>query len=228
MIINGIDIEVEYKPIKHIHLSVYPPYGRVHASAPQNYSEGQIRLFVLSKFIWLKQKISEASNHNYQLKREYVSGEAHYFKGVLYRLKVEINSSEKQDVHIEGDYIVVSCRKQDNVESLMKEWYRQELKELLPKFIEKWCERINEPIPTYEVMEMTLRWGSCSNTKRHIVFNLELAKKPIECIDYIVAHEIIHLVERTHTDRFFRLLDTYLPNWQKLKDQLNEYPTTIS
>lgn len=228
MKINGIDIEIEYKPIKHIHLSVYPPDGRVHASVPQEYSDSQIKMFILSKYVWLQQKISEATSHNYQSKREYVSGEAHYYKGNLFRLKVDIDTTEKQEVFIDGDYIVVRCRKQNNVETLLKEWYRQQLKDILPNLIERWCKRINEPIPTFEVMEMTLRWGSCDNAKKHIVFNLELAKKPIECIDYIVAHEMIHLVERTHTDRFFRLLDTYLPRWQKLKDQLNEYPITAS
>jgi len=228
MNVNGIDIEIEYKPIKHIHLSVYPPDGRVHASVPQDTTDGQIRMFVLSKYIWLKEKIEKATSHNYQSKREFVSGEAHYFKGSLYRLKIEIENSGKQTVGIEGDYIVIRCRRKENAEYLLNEWYRSELKDMIPRLIKRWCKRIGTNIPTFDVMLMPQRWGSCNKTKRHIVFNLELAKKPVECIEYIVAHEVIHLIERTHTDRFFRLLDTYLVNWEKLRDQLNEYPINVS
>lgn len=228
MNVNGINIEIEYKPIKHIHLSVYPPDGRVHASVPQNMPDGQIRMFVLSKYIWLKGKIEEATSHSYQSKREFVSGEAHYFKGSLYRLKISIETGGKQTVEIEGDYIVIKCRRKENAESLLNEWYRKELKNMLPRLIEHWCKRIGTDIPTFDVLSMSQRWGSCNKAKKHIVFNLELAKKPVECIEYIVAHEVIHLVERTHTDRFFRLLDTYLASWGKLRDQLNEYPINVS
>lgn len=228
MIVNGINIEIEYKPIKHIHLSVYPPDGRVHASVPCNTTDGQIRMFVLSKYIWLKGKIEETTNHNYQPKREFVSGEAHYSKGLLYRLKIEIEDSGKQTVCIEGDYIVIKCRRKENAENLLNEWYRKELKNTLPRLIARWSKRIGTEMPTFDVLSMPQRWGSCNHAKKHIVFNLELAKKPIECIEYIVAHEVIHLVERTHTDRFFRLLDTYLVNWERLRNQLNEYPINIS
>lgn len=228
MKINGIDIEVEYKHIKHIHLSVYPPDGRVHASVPYETTVEQIKMFVLSKFVWLKGKIEEAISHNYQPQREYVSGEAHYFKGQLYRLKIDLDNSTKQAVSIEGDYLVIKCRKKENAENLLKEWYRSELKEMMPRFIERWCKRIGTEVPTFDIMSMPQRWGSCNKAKKHIVFNLELAKKPIECIEYIVAHEVIHLLERNHTDRFFRLQDTYLPNWEKLRDELNEYPINVS
>lgn len=228
MKINNIEIEIERKPIKHIHLSVYPPDGRVHASVPQSYAEGQIRMFVLAKYAWLKEKIEAAKQHNYQLPREYVSGEAHYYRGSLYRLKIDIEPYERQEVSIAGDYIVVRCKRQANAENLLKEWYRTRLKELLPPLVEQWCERLATDVPTYEVMAMHSRWGSCSKVKKHIVFNLELAKKPISCIGYIVAHEVIHLKERTHTDRFYKLLDIYLPQWERMRDTLNEYPIIIA
>lgn len=228
MEVNGIVIDIEYKPIKHIHLSVYPPEGNVHASVPNGMSEPQIRLFILSKYMWLKSKIDEATSHKYQKPREYVSGEAHYYKGQLYRLRVEIRNTGKQEVAIEGDYIAVYCRRQENAEDLLKEWYRLNLKELLPPLIEKWCKRMQIEVPSFEVKSMPKRWGSCSKEKKNILFNLELAKKPIECIDYIVVHEMIHLVERNHTDRFYRLLNTYLPGWEKIKDMLNEYPVIIN
>ena len=224
MEVNGIYIDIEYKPIKHIHLSVYPPDGKVHASAPNGMSEQQIRMFILSKYMWLKNKIEEAQSHNYQSQREYVSGEAHYYKGALYRLKVEEKVSGKQEVVIEGDYITVYCRRQENVEGLLKEWYRYNLKLIIPSLIEKWSQRLQTDIPTFEVKSMIKRWGSCSKEKKHILFNLELAKKPIECIEYIVVHEMIHLIERNHTDRFYRILNTYFPYWDKIKNMLDEYP----
>ena len=224
MHINGIDIEVERKKIKHIHLSVYPPDGRVHASAPVDTTDDQLRLFILGKWVWLIEKRNEAMSHNIQPKREYVSGEAHYFKGALYRLRVDVMPNEIQTVFIEGDYIVVRCRKQENAENLIKEWYRDNLKELLPSLVERWIKRIDAPEPTVDVLAMPLRWGSCNSKTKKIMFNLELAKKPLECIEYVVAHEIIHLVEHNHTPRFFRLLDTYLPSWRKLKEQLDELP----
>lgn len=224
MVVNGIEIAIEYKAIKHIHLSVYPPEGHVHVSAPEGMNEQQIRMFILSKYVWLMNKIEEARSHQYQKPREYVSGEAHYYKGQLYRLRVETRCSGKQEVVIEGDYIAVYCRKRENVEDLLKEWYRLNLKEILPPMIEKWSKRAQIDIPSFEVKIMPKRWGSCNKGKKHIVFNLELAKKPIECIDYIVIHEMIHLLERNHTDRFYRLLNTYQPGWEKIKDMLNEYP----
>lgn len=225
--VNGLPIEVERKAIKHIHLSVYPPDGRVHISAPGSIGDDQLRLFILSKWVWLMEKREKAALHPIQPKRKYVSGEAHYYKGQLYRLKVDICSDEQPRVFIEGDYLVVKCRRWENAAPLLTEWYRTRLKELIPPLLDRWCKRLGIDLPSYEIWQMAKRWGSCNQQTRHIVFNLELAKKPIECIEYIVAHEVIHLVERTHTDRFFRLLDTYVPKWEKLKEDLNEFPVTI-
>lgn len=224
MKINDIEVEIEYKKIKHIHLAVYPPDGRVHASVPEGTTDTAIRMFVLSKWVWLMEKREDTTSYNYQTPREYVSGEAHYYLGNLYRLRVDIESSEIQTVFIEGDYIVIRCRKKENAQGLLKEWYRQKLKDVLPPLVARWTKRIGVELPDFDVLEMPQRWGSCSQSKKKLIFNLELAKKPIECIEYIVAHETMHLIERTHTNRFFRLLTAYLPDWERLKNLLNEYP----
>lgn len=224
MKINDIEIEVERKPIKHIHLAVYPPHGRVHASVPVETDDSQLRFFILSKWVWLMEKIEKATSHTLQSPREFVSGEAHYFKGDLYRLRVDIMPNENQKVYIEGDYIVIRCRRRENAEELLTQWYRDNLKEILPPMVERWCERIGQSLPIYEVLAMPSSWGSCNHEKRKIMFNLQLAKKPLNCIEYVVAHECIHLIERNHTPRFFRILDTYLPNWETIKEQLNEMP----
>ncbi|MCF0216693.1 MAG: M48 family metallopeptidase [Fibrobacteraceae bacterium] len=222
MVVNGIDIEIEYKNIKHIHLSVYPPNGRVHVSAPYETSEKHLRFFVLSRWIWIIEKRKEAMTHNIQPKRDFVSGECHYYKGQAYRLRVDHEPNERQKVFIEGDYLVVRCRNRENVEDLLKEWYRERLKETCPALVEEWVKKINVSMPAVEFLSMPLRWGSCNQKKQKIIFNLELAKKPQECIEYVVAHEVLHLVEHNHTPRFFRLLQTNLPNWESLQNQLNE------
>ncbi len=226
MNVNGIDIEVEHKPIKHMHLSVYPPDGRVHLSVPQAATDAQIRLFVLSKWVWLIEKREAATSHTLEAPREYVSGEAHYFKGELYRLRVDVVPGTPQRVCLEGDYIVVQCRGRENAKGLLQHWYREQLEATLPSLVDRWCKRVEVEKPHWEVMPMTRSWGSCNKQTRHIMFNLELAKKPLGCIEYVVAHEVLHLVERTHSDRFYRLLDTYLPGWETLRQQLNEMPVS--
>ncbi len=228
MEINGINIEVERKPIKHIHLSVYPPDGRVHVSVPKETSDEQLKLFVLSKWVWLTEKIESATSNAIQSLREYVSGEVHYFKGALYRLRVDTGYRNAASVSIEGDYIVIKCWRQPQAEEIMKRWYREQLRYILSPLVDRWVKRLDAPIPSFNIMEMQQRWGSCNKEKKMILFNIELAKKPLECIEYIVAHEITHLLERNHTDHFFRLMDMYLPGWEKLKKQLNEYPVTFS
>lgn len=227
MTINDIKVEIEYKKIKHIHLAVYPPDGRVHASVPEGTTDTAIRMFILSKWVWLLEKREETTSYNYLMPREFVSGEAHYYLGILYRLRVDIDPSQIQNVFIEGDYLVVRCRKKENVPGILKAWYRQKLKEILPSLVARWAKRLGVELPNFEVLEMPQRWGSCSQAKKKLIFNLELAKKPVECIEYIVAHETMHLIERTHTDRFFRLLTTHLPNWERLKNLLNEYPISM-
>ncbi|MCD8297425.1 MAG: M48 family metallopeptidase [Prevotella sp.] len=227
MTINGIEIEVEHKSIKHIHLSVYPPDGRIHVSVPQETSDDQLRMFILSKWVWLSEKIETATSNNIQSPREYVSGEAHYFKGELYRLRVETCNPTMAKVSIQGDYILVRCGKQIQAEKALKQWYREQLRAMLPPLVERWVKRLGTPMPKYDVQAMKQCWGSCNKSKQMILFNLELAKKPLECIEYIVAHEVTHLIERTHTDRFYRLLDTYLPGWERHKKQLDEFPITI-
>ncbi len=227
MDVNGVDIEVERKPIKHIHLSVYPPDGRVHVSAPLNITDEQLRMFVLSKWVWMTGKIDKARSYAVRSPREYVSGEAHYFKGVLYRLRVDTGYRKELPVSIEGDYIVVRCVRRSQAEEIMKRWYRAELKEVLDTLVNRWVKRLGTPVPTYDVLAMQSSWGSCNKEKKTIMFNLELAEKPVECIEYVVAHEVVHLIEHNHTAHFYRLMDMYLPNWENLKRQLNEYPVTV-
>lgn len=222
LVINDINIDLKYKRIKYIHLVVTPPDGRVQVSAPIGVSKQKIKLFVLSKYIWLKNKIEQATSYTYQSQRQYVSGEAHYFKGHLYRLKVVVTKATKQQVYVQGDYLVVNCLREQNVEALIKSKYRAYLKELLEQLISTWSKRLNVNAPSFEIRQMKKRWGSCNKNKLHTVFNLELAKKSLDCINYVVVHEMIHLIENNHSDRFYNLLNKHMPMWKDIQARLNE------
>lgn len=227
MRINDIDIEVEYKKIKHIHLSVYPPDGRVHASVPEETSEEQLRLFVLKKWVWIIQKRKETTSYTIQDEREFVSGEAHYFKGKLYRLKVVRDNSCTYHVDIQGDYInvyVYDRTTKENISNVMWTWYKEQLSPIIEQYVSKWEDILGVKVSEWTIQQMQSSWGKCHKETGKIMFNLQLAKKPINCIEYVVAHELVHLIEQNHTDKFRHILSTYLPGWQKVKEQLNEFP----
>lgn len=227
MTINGIDIEVERKDIKHLHIAVYPPDGRVHISAPSSYTDEQIMLYTLKKWVWIEQKRQETSSYAIQSERHYVSGEAHYFKGNLYRLKVERGNTINHFVEIQGDYIVVHVHEKtspENIANVLWTWYREQLMPILQCFIDRWEKMLNVKVKEWMVMQMPSSWGKCHKATGKVMFNLQLAKKPVGCIEYVVAHELTHLIEQNHTDRFTHILQMNMPEWRELKQQLNEFP----
>ncbi len=224
--VNKIPIEVEWKDIKNIHLTVYPPDGRVHVSAPQQMTEDAVRLFLITKLEWIGKRVESILHQTRQSKREYVSGENHYYKGVRYRLQV-IHHDAPPKVELKGtQFINLYVREGSTIDKkaeILREWYRNELKQTLLPLIKKWEELLDIQAAHWEVKQMKTLWGSCNHRTKRIIFNLELMKKPPHCIEYIVAHELTHLVERLHNARFTSLLDTHLPNWRQIKDELNEF-----
>ena len=224
--IKDLTLEVDYKPIKNVHLTVYPPSGRVHVSAPLSMKEEAVRLFVITKMQWIKDKREVLINRERQTERQYVAGENHYFLGQRYRLKVQDTTSAPSVVPQGKTYLVLSIREGVSVErkaEAMKDWYRKELKALLPSLIEKWEKILDVSVKYWDVKQMKTLWGSCNHSTARVLFNLELAKKPVQCIEYVVAHELTHIRIRLHNDEFIALLDEHLPTWQMLKDQLNEF-----
>lgn len=218
---------MERKAIKNVHLSVYPPDGRVHVSAPVDYTDRRIEMYVLQKWIWIEEKREALSSYEYQGGREFVSGEEHYFLGDKYRLKVDRRPTGMYGVKTDGDYIVVSVHTEttpQNIQATLYGWYKEQLTPVIARLIKKWEALLGVSLSVWEIRMMAARWGSCSKAKQKAYFNVELAKKPVDCVEYVVAHEMIHLIERNHTDHFHRLLDTYLPAWQELKNKLNEMP----
>ncbi len=218
--------DVEWKKIKNIHLTLYPPNADVHISAPQEMTEEAVRLFLLTKLPWIRRHMPQMQQHERQSAREYVSGENHYYKGQRYLLKVIYHNAPPK-VEIQGnEYILLYVRTGASVEKraeVLREWYRAELKQLLTTLIAKWEQTIGVEVKAWEVKQMKTLWGSCNHRTRHILFNLELIKKPTHCIEYVVVHELLHIINRLHDERFTQLLNRYYPNWQYVKNELNEF-----
>lgn len=226
MNIDGLEIEVERKPIKNTHLSVYPPDGRVHLSVPDYLTEGDVRSYVISKWEWIRTQQDEIAAQDRQTQREYVSGENHYYFGVRYRLRVSYVTSGANSVEVRGDTMTMRIRKDSTVErraELMTEWYREQLKEYIGPLVERWAEKLEERNVTWQIKSMKTLWGSCNARRRSLLFNLELARVPKECIEYVVVHELTHLKIQNHSKVFEFLLGQQIPNWKSLRKKLNEY-----
>lgn len=225
IVINDIEIEVIKKNIKNVHLSVHPPAGRVRLAAPENMDEEAIRLFAISKLSWIKKQRKEFDTQERQSVREFLSGESHYFMGTRYLLNV-IKSSEKQRVELRNkkymDLYVRQGHTKEKRERIVSQWYREELKRLIPEYIEKWEDTIGVTVNEWGVKLMKTKWGTCNEQDKRIWINLELAKKNPRCLEYIIVHEMVHLLERHHNDRFKAYMDEFLPNWKSIRDELNE------
>lgn len=224
--VANISIEVEWKNIKNVHLTIYPPNARVHVSAPIGMTDEAVRLFLVTKIPWINQRISQILNQSRQTPREYVSGENHYFKGHRYRLKVLYHNAPAK-VEIQGnEYIKLYVREgatEERRAEVLREWYRSELKLILHTLIAQWEKTLKVTVNKWEVKQMKTLWGSCNHHTRNIIFNLELIKKPLSCIEYIVVHELLHIRVRLHNEEYTALLNRYFPNWRILKDELNEF-----
>ncbi len=226
MIISGIPVNIIKKNIKHMHLSVLPPNGAVRVSAPVSTTDDAIRLFVISKLDWVKEQVKSFDNQPRQTEREYITGETHFLWGKKYRLKV-IKGSKNNFVDVVGDKILMHIHNNTTTENrvkLMNEWHREQLETKLPKYISKWEKKIGVKTESVKIRNMLTKWGSCNISKKRILINLQLAKKPVHCLEYVIVHELIHLVEKNHTDRFMLLMDKFLPNWQMIKEDLNMTP----
>lgn len=227
--ISNISIDVVRKEIKNIHLAVYPPAGRVRIAAPLNVNNDAIRLFAISKLAWIKKNQRKFYDQIRVSTREYKNRESHYFQGSRYLLNVIEKDAPPKVVLRTKTYIDFYIRPATATEKrheIMNEWYRGELKKQIPLIIEKWEKILNVSVTEWQVKQMKTKWGSCNIVEKRIWMNLELAKKPERCLEYIIMHEMVHLLERHHNDRFLFYMETYLPNWKQLKDELNNLPAS--
>ncbi|MGB8658775.1 MAG: SprT family zinc-dependent metalloprotease [Candidatus Zixiibacteriota bacterium] len=224
--IGDICVEVVHKEIKNVHLSVYPPSGRVRVSAPLRMDLDTIRVFAISKLNWIKKQQSKFRSQEREVPREYITRESHYYLGKRYLLRViEQNASPK--VVLKHDTIDLHIRPNTGIErrrDIFYEWYRQRLKEIAPGMIARYEKAMKVKVGEFGIKRMRTRWGTCNMKAKRIWLNLELAKKPKECIEYIVVHEMMHFVERHHNERFISCMDRLLPKWRFYKEELNRTP----
>jgi predicted metal-dependent hydrolase len=226
--LGDIKIEVELKNIKNIHLSVYPPNGKVRIAAPERMSLDTIRIYAISKLVWIKKQQVKLRGAEREPRRDYVTKENQYFLGKRYLLTVVIDNS-KPLVYIKHNRLVLQVRPKTNRakrKEIIESWYRDQLKELVPKLINQHQKVMNVMVDEFAVRKMKTKWGTCNREAGRIWFNLELAKKPIECIEYIVVHEMVHFLERAHNSRFVAYMDKYLPDWKSRKQLLNRLPVS--
>lgn len=224
--VSGMSVEVVRKRIKNLHLGVYPPNGKVRVAAPLALTKDAIRLAVVERIVWIKRQKAKFEAQTRQTEREMVTGETHYFQGRRYRLRViehtgrcTVMLQNKTTLHLFVRRTTSRARR----EAILHEWYRQQLKELIPPLVAKWSTKLGVKAPAWGVRRMKTKWGSCLHSKK-ICLNLELAKKPFECLEYVILHELVHLIERVHNERFVALMDRELPNWRSCRELLNSGP----
>ena len=224
--LGDIAVDVVRKDIKNVHLSVHPPTGKVRIAAPSRMSLDTIRVFAISKLTWIRKQQRKLQEQERETPREYVDRESHYLWGKRYLLKI-IEVDAAPSVELKHNRMVLSVRPgtdEPKRRAIIDEWYRDQLKKAVPPLIAKWESQLRVRVARFFVQRMKTKWGSCNAQRRAIRLNAELAKKPRECLEYIVVHEMLHFSERRHNEGFTRLLDEYLPRWQARRSELNAAP----
>ena len=221
--VSDIPVYVTHKAIKNLHLGVYPPDGQVRVSAPEHFTADHIRLAVVTRLKWNKTQQQRFQQQARQTPREMVSGESHYLWGTRYRLGV-VYQPGKHQIIPKGEFLHLTVNPGTTTENrvlVLHDYYRQQLKQRIPLLLEKWQPLIGGEVTGWGIKRMKTKWGSCNISDRRIWLNLELAKKSPECLEYVLVHELVHLLERQHNASFTTHMDDLLPNWRSVRDQLN-------
>lgn len=225
--VNGLEVQVIRKRIKNLNLAVYPPDGRVRVSVPASLSDEAVRSMVVGKLEWIRRKQARMHGQRRKSPVEIVTGETHDFRGQPYQLNV-IEATGRPFVSLNGDRRLDLCVQpgMDRAARLavLDRWYRTELRDLIPSLVAKWEPIVGVEIADCRIRRMKTRWGSCNIQASRIWLNLELVKKPHHCLEYVVVHEMVHLHERLHNDRFFAYMDKFMPDWRLHRDELNRRP----
>ena len=224
IVISGIPIDIHKKNIKNMHLHIKPPNGQVVISAPLSMDDKAIEVYARTNLGWIKKQIEKFQQQPRSAKRQYVSGETMYIWGKQYYLSF-VPDSRKNSFKIQGNSIVLSMRKNSTVkqrEKYIREQYRRLLKGEIEKILPKWEQITGLHCESWQIKYMITRWGTCNTEKKKLWFNLQLAQKPVECLEYVILHELIHLKERTHNSIFIAYMDMYMKNWREVRKELND------
>jgi predicted metal-dependent hydrolase len=224
--LGEIAVDVVLKDIKNVHLSVYPPTGRVRISAPQRMKLGTIRLFAISKLSWIKQQQTKVREQERETPREYLDRESHYVWGKRYLLKL-VEEPTAPRIELKHNKMILRISPGTNhyrKEDVVAQWYREQIKAAVPALIAKWEPVVGVNVQRVFVQKMKTQWGSCNPGSHSIRLNTDLAKKPRECLQYIVVHEMVHILEPTHNAHFVAAMDRLMPQWRVCRDQLNRLP----
>ena len=225
--VNGLTVDVVRKDIKNLHLAVYPPNGRVRVAAPLRLDDEAVRLAVIARLAWIKRQRAKFEAQERETKREYLNGESHYFLGARYRLNIVEEDAQPKVIVRNKQYLDLYIRPgSDSVqrERIITAWYRANLKAMIPPLIEKWEPVMGVQVADWGVKQMKTKWGSCNIKAHRIWVNLELVKKPSRCLEFIIVHEMAHLLERQHNERFIELISKFLPQWRQYREELNRAP----
>ena len=224
--VRGLSIDVTYKDIKHLHIGVYPPLGRVRVAAPERLDDDQVRLAVIQRLPWIKRQQEQLRATPRQTERDMVTGESHYVWGVRYRLKV-VERPGRPHIETDGERLVLFVAAGTAPETRreqLKHWYREQLRHAIPDLVATWEKKLGVTVPKWTLRRMKTKWGSCNRQTRHLWFNVELAKKHPDSLEYIVVHEMTHYFEPGHGPRFSSLMDRHLPDWRSRRESLNNAP----
>jgi len=222
--LENVSIKITRKKVKNINLRVYPAQREVCISAPRHLQLNTIRSFAESKIDWIQTKLSNYKAPIHPEKPKFITGEVHLYKAREWELCMSIkNAPPKIRLHEEQGILEMNVRPGSGSAKrtkVLKEWYRARLKEQIPELIEKWAGPMNVSVKEFGVKQMKTRWGSCNIRAGRIWLNLELAKRSPACLQYVVVHEMVHLLERLHNDRFYGFMDRFLPEWQNTEKEL--------
>lgn len=224
--LGAIAVDVVLKDIKNIHLSVHPPAGKVRIAAPQRMDLDTIRVFAITKLAWIKSQQKKLREQERETPREYLDRESHYVWGRRYLLKL-VEKDAAPSVELKHSKMVLQLRPAASVEKkqeVLDAWYREQLKAAVPPLVAEWEKALGVKVGKVFVQKMKTRWGSCNPVAGNIRLNTDLAKKPPACLEYIVAHELAHLLERHHNERFIALMDAHMPQWRQYREVLNRLP----
>lgn len=225
--VSGVAVQIVRKDIKNLHLGVYPPNGRVRVAVPLGVSDDAVRLAVVGKLAWIKRQRARFEAQPRQSEREMVNGESHYFLGKRYRLNVVERDGASRVFPRSGstlDLYLPPGANAEKREKALRRWYREQLRVLVPPLLEKWQLMLGVHVRHWGIKRMKTKWGSCTRKANRIWLNLELAKKPVSCLEYILVHEMVHLLEQHHNDRFRDYMNRLMPQWRLRREELNRAP----